>query len=531
MKLRLLPAELHAGVEAVLSGERPASTASFLARPDGGCTTAEELPRGAVCILPAERSFTWRTAAEEEDWAACERVGETSSGDSLWAVSPLQLLHEEGGVPAVVLLPLPPSEKQPHGAFAVVALRHLAAGELVSYDAGASLRRGSASRAASLVHLLNGEAWAQPAERTRLLAAVSSLPPPARPAPRLLAAPDAAPLPPPPPLPLRLFTDYALLHELLSGDPRFSLQERPEDADALWQLRPIGDYRTLPPTMLVNQFPFEGCLVRKDLLPLTAQLAEGAAASPFGFPPWSPPAYDLSTQAHAWLAHHRAQAAPLWIVKRAADSHSRDCSLLSSEAAVLRHGLASDCDRIAQLYVARPRLLRGRKFDLRVYVSVRSFWPLEARADVGRLYARLAAAPYSTSPADLVNYDSQFTVNWYGGGGAGEAPALMNRGQLAAAAAEEGWEWEGAEARMLRALRALFESAGRHFVGPWPRSRGLYGVDVMFDEEGQPLVLEVNFAGDLSTLRTRVPGGDAEGCAREAVAFLMLGEAGSLVAL
>jgi hypothetical protein len=52
---------------------------------------------------------------------------------------------------------------------------------------------------------------------------------------------------------------------------------------------------------------------------------------------------------------------------------------------------------------------------------------------------------------------------------------------------------------LLKLLHAFLQ------IGVWPRSRGLYGVDVMFtapsgDEPPQPQVLEVNFAGDLSSI-------------------------------
>lgn len=515
--------------------------------------------RGSSVLLSADRSFTWRSASDDAWWSFAERIQEQTSGDSLWSLPPAlcsAIRHTEAAPPTVALLPLGTTPEFPNGAFGVVALRDLNAGDEVTRDAAPLRKRGGASRAATLLSLVPPLCWTQAADRDALEGGLARLPPPRFPAPRISApsAPADAALLPSAPAPLRLHTDYALLAEVLSGDPRFELVASRTEAQALWLLAPL---RTFPRAaaqpgsgvpLLLNQFPYEGCLVRKDLLPQTAQLAVAAAAAPGivppAFPPWFPPTFDLATEAHLWQRWHRdlcdgggsstgLGGPPVWIVKRATDSHSRDCALATTEAAVLRMGVAGDCDRIAQLYVARPRTVRGLKFDLRVYVLVRSFHPLCAYVDVGRIYARLAGAPYSGDPERLANFSEHFTVAFYGAGGddvsalpAPGAPLpLMPRAELAATATAEGWSWAEAEGRLLQALYEAFSSAGQHFVGgPWPQCRALYGCDVMFDEGLQPKLLEVNFGPDLTSLHSRLPGGGAAGLAREAASLLFLGE-------
>lgn len=75
---------------------------------------------------------------------------------------------------------------------------------------------------------------------------------------------------------------------------------------------------------LVNQFPFEACLIRKDLLPQTlrrfhaaASDADPQAAAPSGspsdsFPSWFPATYDLATEPHFFLQDNINVRQQLW---------------------------------------------------------------------------------------------------------------------------------------------------------------------------------------------------------------------------
>lgn len=70
-------------------------------------------------------------------------------------------------------------------------------------------------------------------------------------------------------------------------------------------------------TQLVNQFPFEACLIRKDLLPQTLRRFHAAAmdadaqAAPCGdlsadfVPSWFPTTYDLATEVHFFLQDYK----------------------------------------------------------------------------------------------------------------------------------------------------------------------------------------------------------------------------------
>jgi hypothetical protein len=351
-----------------------------------------------------------------------------------------------------------------------------------------------------------------------------------------------------------LFTDYAALsrHARRPGVVEVVTDAAGRELSALWLTTAFRQWRELPRGLLVNQFPFEGALVCKDLLAATAKRIhacgaraphsgdDGAAAPAHAalaaaFPPWCPVTFDLATEAHLCGAFHASHAAahgghpPVWIVKLAGGTRSSDPAVTADLACVMRYALhAPGGDRVAQLYEPRPLLLAGgRKFDVRVYVAVRDFAPLDAAVHCG-YYGRVAAAPFAGA-ADVsapgLDVAAHFTVSWYGDG---PQSTLLDARALAAAAAAEGVDWAAqAHPAIVAALRQLFAGAGEHFVGHWPQSRGLYGVDVLLawrDGDGvcspggdddavvapgarylQPLVLEVNFSGDLETILERLP--------------------------
>ena len=145
--------------------------------------------------------------------------------------------------------------------------------------------------------------------------------------------------------PVRVCTDYPLLIEQLRNSRRFHVVADADSAHALWSVRPIRDFAALPSGLVRNQFPYEGCLVSKDLLPQTCRRA---AAPPLDFPPWYPPCFDLRTEAHLWLAHRRAlrsgggcgPGVGVWVAKLAGGTRSADLCVSASARCLLRHAEA-----------------------------------------------------------------------------------------------------------------------------------------------------------------------------------------------
>ena len=90
--------------------------------------------------------------------------------------------------------------------------------------------------------------------------------------------------------PVRVFTDYELLKDLLktvehSSDRLsvFVLTEQREEADFLFLVSHVKNFQSLPSHQRINQFPFEGGLVRKVIVFLAIKNRGGMNSDDVGF--------------------------------------------------------------------------------------------------------------------------------------------------------------------------------------------------------------------------------------------------------
>jgi tubulin polyglutamylase TTLL4 len=85
----------------------------------------------------------------------------------------------------------------------------------------------------------------------------------------------------------------------------------------------------------------------------------------------------------------------MWIMKPSASSCGRGIKVINKNSTVRkRHG------HLVSKYVANPHLIRGHKYDLRIYVLVTSFDPLKVYLFKEGL-VRFATEPYSTSSKNM----------------------------------------------------------------------------------------------------------------------------------
>ena len=151
----------------------------------------------------------------------------------------------------------------------------------------------------------------------------------------------------------------------------------------------------------ICQFPYEGGFVRKDLLCLTVR----THCIPDGNNPpcWWLPCFDLATEFHYFRQDYLQRLARedenVWIVKPCTGTQARGHRIFCGDGIegleeLARHvprlsieksfdqnpGFVINSvkvDSIAQLFVTSPLCVSGRKFDIRVFVFVRSFEPFE----------------------------------------------------------------------------------------------------------------------------------------------------------
>jgi hypothetical protein len=183
----------------------------------------------------------------------------------------------------------------------------------------------------------------------------------------------------------------------------------------------------------VNHFPASWCIGRKDRLTRTLNTMKrvhGANGSVFDFHPETfilPGERDglhrlLKTEISSAISQNNSSsgrvsktfnssstsmslAGGMWIVKPCASSCGQGIKVMTGQQAL---ALAKKKKAIVQRYLARPYLIDGRKFDLRIYVLVSGVDPLRVYIHDEGL-TRISTAKYSTknlanSFAHLTNY-------------------------------------------------------------------------------------------------------------------------------
>jgi hypothetical protein len=138
---------------------------------------------------------------------------------------------------------------------------------------------------------------------------------------------DSRPPPPTPTSPALIYTDYPPLLQV----PDLSFTSDPAAASAWFRLRHITEFLSHPPSLVLNQFPYEGCLVRKDLLPLTLRaFSFSTPGDPSTAPSWYLPTFDLSTEFHLLPDGSGADVMGRWVVKPAQGTHSAGGCVVAS---------------------------------------------------------------------------------------------------------------------------------------------------------------------------------------------------------
>lgn len=291
---------------------------------------------------------------------------------------------------------------------------------------------------------------------------------------------------------LRVYTDIPHVEEFLKR-PEFVITSEPKDADIVWTGMQVDEDMKkaagITDQQYINQFPFEACLVMKHHLAETIQKAHGS-------PEWLQPTYNLETQLSQLIGDYYVRGRDglnnLWILKPWNMARTIDTTVTDNLTAIVR--LMETGPKICQKYIEHPALFNGKKFDLRYVVLVRSMKPLEIfLSDV--FWVRLANNPYSLEKHSLFEYETHFTVMNY----RGRFSHKYTPDFVAEFEQEHQVKWLEIHQRVTKMIRSVFESATAvHPEMHSPRSRAIYGVDVMLDNCFRPKLLEVTYCPDCS---------------------------------
>ncbi|XP_075490378.1 LOW QUALITY PROTEIN: uncharacterized protein LOC142528958 [Primulina tabacum] len=289
---------------------------------------------------------------------------------------------------------------------------------------------------------------------------------------------------------LHVYTDIPQVEELLTRH-EFVITAEPKNADIIWTSVQVDEEMKaavgLNDKQFINQFPFEACIVMKHHLAETIQKAHGA-------PQWLQPTYNLETHLIQLIGdYYRRQKDGidnLWILKPWNMARTIDTTVTQNLSAIIR--LMETGPKICQKYIEHPALFKGRKFDIRYIVLVRSINPLEIfLADV--FWVRLANNAYSLDKHSFFEYETHFTVmNYRGRLNHMNTPEFVKEFEQ-----EHQVLWMDIHQRIKSMIRSVFESAA--LVHPEmhnPTSRAMYGIDVMLNCHYQPKLLEVTYCPD-----------------------------------
>lgn len=289
---------------------------------------------------------------------------------------------------------------------------------------------------------------------------------------------------------LCVYTDIPQVEEFLTR-PEFVVTNDPKEADIIWTCMQVDEETKkavgIRDDQYINQFPFEACLVMKHHLADTIQEAHGN-------PEWLQPTYDLEKNLAELIGDYHVRERDgldnLWILKPWNMARTIDTTITSNLSAIIR--LMETGPKICQKYIERPALFKLRKFDLRYIVLVRSMNPLEIfLADV--FWVRLANNAYSLDKHSLYEYETHFTVMNY----RGPLNHMQTLEFVRAFEQEHQVKWMDIHQRIKNMIRSVFEAAiAVHPEMQSPKSRAMYGVDVMLDASFSPKLLEVTYCPD-----------------------------------
>jgi tubulin polyglutamylase TTLL5 len=220
--------------------------------------------------------------------------------------------------------------------------------------------------------------------------------------------------------------------------------------------------------------------------------------------------HQLLTRRHVVdMQTNTAQQTPesnLWIMKPAGLSRGRGISVISD---INQLNYAEGC--IIQKYVHNPLLLDGYKWDLRLYVLVTSFSPLEAFLYT-KGFARLSSRPFTADPAqvsDLFVHLTNSSVQKYSETSKGVMDALAGAtdAQVGGTKCSLDYLWKRLQGQGID-TNAVWNSivdlvvksliCVDDVIPNQPNSFEVFGYDVLVDANLRPWLIEVNGSPSLS---------------------------------
>lgn len=164
-------------------------------------------------------------------------------------------------------------------------------------------------------------------------------------------------------------------------------------------------YQSLQDYQKVNHFPGSSCLGRKDSMWKNIEKMAGLFRESFNF---CPSTFILPEDYRKFNVERESCPKDLWILKPSNSACGKGIKLITKTSNVnISNGY------VISKYIKYPHLIKGFKYDLRVYVAVTSFNPLKVYIYKEGL-VRFATVPYSNKKVNIKNkciHLTNFSIN------------------------------------------------------------------------------------------------------------------------
>ena len=270
----------------------------------------------------------------------------------------------------------------------------------------------------------------------------------------------------------------------------------------VWGLPKASIFDNLLVFQRINRFRGTGGLTSKDKLRKTMDS--------FDFMPLSytlPHEFNSFVSAYQLLQKERGdnRTDNYWIMKPVGLSRGRGISIVNDISDV-----SYSRPMVIQRYIQDPLCFMGYKFDLRVYVLVTSFSPLEAFVYKDGL-ARFGSSRYLSTPESLkdrrIHLTNSSVQKEYGDEIDRSHPAYLAGSQGFESKAAFSWLWKRLEgigvdtkdmwSKLVNVIRTALVTIGADIPNQ-PNSFEIFGYDLMFDQNLKCWLIEVNSSPSLA---------------------------------
>uniref|UniRef100_A0A3Q2ZX91 Tubulin tyrosine ligase-like family, member 2 n=1 Tax=Kryptolebias marmoratus TaxID=37003 RepID=A0A3Q2ZX91_KRYMA len=279
-------------------------------------------------------------------------------------------------------------------------------------------------------------------------------------------------------------------------------KQEEEDWNLYWRGSTFrsSEYHNLLPWQRLNHHPKTAGITRKDSL--VRNLRRMRATFGSSLYDFSPTTFILPNDFTRFLAEFnklRLTSGPAvyWICKPVDLSRGRGIFIFEDIK-----DLVYDCSVIVQRYISSPLLISGYKFDLRIYVCVKSFHPLTVYIHQEGL-VRFATEKYNlTSLSNLFAHLTNTSINKFGPfyksekGRVGQGckwTMSKFRHFLRSQDINEVFLWQRINNIITLTLLTIAPT-----VPSCPNCVELFGFDVLIDSKFKPWLLEVNYSPALT---------------------------------